>query len=285
LNALRAFEAAGRHSSFSRAAEELGVSHSSISRHVRGLEQRLGVQLFRDAARGVELSTEGRAYLGQITPAFDVISEATETMTGRASGVVTISCEPVFATHWLMPRLGQFMAAFPDIEPRVQSSYTLADLGGFEADLAIRSVIHTVPEQPAKVVCDAPLYPYGTPEKYGWVKTAKDLLNCKRYKDRLGDPWRVWFELAGVDPELVPAPEWHLQTSLAIELALSGEGALLTSAEIAHRFEVSGQLKRLIDVPYRDGSYQVLAEPQALRRRAVRQFRDWVVDAGAPFRS
>ena len=69
LNALRAFEAAGRHQSFSRSADELNVSHAAISRHVRGLEKRLGVQLFRNVARGVELTKAGRRYLDQITPA------------------------------------------------------------------------------------------------------------------------------------------------------------------------------------------------------------------------
>ncbi|MEO1662989.1 MAG: LysR family transcriptional regulator, partial [Pseudomonadota bacterium] len=76
LNALRAFEAAARHESFSRAAEELGVSHSAISRHVRGLEARLGVQLFRDAARGVALTDAGGHYLDRVSPAFDVIGAA-----------------------------------------------------------------------------------------------------------------------------------------------------------------------------------------------------------------
>jgi DNA-binding transcriptional LysR family regulator len=285
LNALRAFEAAGRHSSFSRAAEELGVSHSSISRHVRGLEQRLGVQLFRDAARGVELSTEGRAYLGQITPAFDVISEATETMTGRAPGIVTISCEPVFATHWLAPRLGEFAQAFPEIEPRVRSSGALANLSGFEADLAIRSVIDTEPEQPAVLISNAPFYPYGHPDTFNWVKSAEDLLRCKRFQDRRGDPWRNWFQQAGLDEDRIPAPDWRMQANLALEMTLSGQGVILITDEVVARHVDQGRLKRLVDVPFSDGSYQILAEPQALRRRAVRQFRDWVVETGAPFRS
>ncbi len=285
LNALRAFEAAGRHGSFSRAAEELGVSHSSISRHVRGLEQRLGVQLFREAARGVTLSPEGRAYLGQISPVFDVISEATEAMTGRASGVVTISCEPTFATHWLMPRLGRFLDAFPEVEPRITATISLADLGGFEADLAIRSILRTVPEQPSEVITNAPLYVYGCPKTFSDIRHPEELLTCRRYKDRSGDSWSEWFEKAGVDAQGLVQSQWRMRTNLAIEATLAGQGVLLISAEIVERYVRRGDLRRLFDVPLRSGSYQVLAEPQAMRRRAVRQFRDWLVEEGAPFRA
>ncbi len=285
LNALRAFEAAGRHGSFSRAAQELGVSHSSISRHVRGLEQRLGVQLFREAARGVELSSEGRAYLGQVSPVFDVISEATEAMTGRASGVVTISSEPTFATHWLMPRLGGFLDTFPEVEPRINATRALADLGGFEADLAIRSVVHTVPDQPSAVISNAPLYPFACPDAFAWVSEPLDLLACRRYQDRHGDPWRLWFEVAGVSVDGLAEPDWRMRANLAVQAALSGQGVLLVTAEIAQCYVERGQLTRLFDVPLAGGSYQVLVEPRAERRRAVRQFRDWLIAEGAPFRS
>ena len=74
LNALRAFEAAGRHDSFTRAAQELGVNHSAISRHVRGLEHRLGVHLFKDLPRGVALTPEGQSYLKRITAALDLVA-------------------------------------------------------------------------------------------------------------------------------------------------------------------------------------------------------------------
>ena len=112
LNALKAFEAAGRHESFSRAADELNVSHSAISRHVRGLEDRLGVALFRDLPRGVELTLEGRGLLIRVMAALDEIAEATELVRQRPEGTITISCEPLFAQKYLVPRLSGFYNAF-----------------------------------------------------------------------------------------------------------------------------------------------------------------------------
>ncbi|MEL7124934.1 MAG: LysR family transcriptional regulator, partial [Pseudomonadota bacterium] len=105
LNALRAFEAAARHESFSRAAEELGVSHSAISRHVRGLEARLGVQLFRDQSRGVVLTPEGQHYAQRIAPAFDVIGDATEGLADTPAGRVVVNSEPLFAAKVVAPLL------------------------------------------------------------------------------------------------------------------------------------------------------------------------------------
>ena len=138
LNALRAFEAAGRHESFSRAAEELSVSHSAISRHVRGLEHRLGAQLFKEAARGVELTPAGRAYLEQVMPALDIIAQATDALAETPAGRVTVNSEPLFAAKVVIPRLADFYARHPEIDVRLDVSHTLADLERYEADLAIR---------------------------------------------------------------------------------------------------------------------------------------------------
>ena len=140
LNALRAFDAAGRHQSFSRAAEELGVSHSSISRHVRGLEDRLGVQLFRDLPRGLELSPDGAAYLAQVAPALDAIGDATDGLAEAPQGTVTVNAETLFAMKWLVPRLGDFTTQNPDIELRLEASRQLANVARYEADFAIRFV-------------------------------------------------------------------------------------------------------------------------------------------------
>ena len=138
LNALRAFEAAGRYESFSRAAEELGVSHSSISRHVRGLEDRLGIQLFRDLPRGLALSPEGASYLADISPALEAIAYATEALAEVPKGTVWVNSETLFATKWLVPRLPDFYAAHPGVEIRLEASRRLADVARYEADLNTR---------------------------------------------------------------------------------------------------------------------------------------------------
>ena len=128
LNALRAFEVAGRHNSFSGAAVELNVTHAAISRHVRGLEKRLGVQLFKTVSQGVDLTEAGAKYLRTITPALDQIAEATTAVSCKSDRSILVSCEPTFAVKWLMPNLGSFEDAHPGIEVQVQSTPKLADV-------------------------------------------------------------------------------------------------------------------------------------------------------------
>ena len=163
LNALRAFEAAGRHGSFSKAADELNVSHAAISRHVRGLEQRIGVQLFLNAKRGVELTPLGQTYLLAITPALDAIALATDELSARPEDLLSISCEPTFAVKWLMPRLGGFHDLHPGIEITIQSSSRLADLRRYECDVAIRYGSGAWGGLTSELISCATVYPIGAP--------------------------------------------------------------------------------------------------------------------------
>ena len=164
LNALRAFEAAGRHQSFSRSADELNVSHAAVSRHVRGLEKRLGVQLFKNVARGVELTELGRQYLDQITPALELTSQASESIRRREDGKLSISCEPTFALKWLMPRLGDFQKLCPEIEVTLATESRFADVGNNEFDLGIRCCADVSDDLGFDVISTAPYFPYASPD-------------------------------------------------------------------------------------------------------------------------
>jgi DNA-binding transcriptional LysR family regulator len=286
LNALRAFEAAGRHQSFSRAADELGVSHSSISRHVRGLEDRLGVQLFRDLPRGLALSRDGAAYLAQVSPALDAIAFATEGLAETPQGAVSVNSETLFATKWLVPRLGEFKAAHPEVDVRLEASRHLADVARYEADLAIRFV-HPGGRYPgSELLSDAPLYPFAAPGLLtGPLKAPRDILSYPLLRDRTGGTWDLWFSLAGdVAPEEVPQFDWRMSSVLAVEAAIAGQGILLVSAEVVSGEVAAGRLIRLSDVCFREGGYHVLHGEGVLRRKAVRVFRDWLMGEMAPWR-
>lgn len=223
LNALRAFEAAGRSESFSRAAEELNVAHSAISRHVRGLEARLGVKLFRDLPRGVALTLEGRSYLERIVPALDMIAEATEELAEVPAGQVRVNSEPLFAERFIIPRLAEFHALHPEVDLRLETSHHLADIERHEADLAIRFAHSGALSSPCELLSDAPLYPFAAPELIAG-KRPEDLLEMARYRDRNTDLWRRWFAAAGVSAEGVPDTSWRLRSALAYESALKGAG-------------------------------------------------------------
>lgn len=286
LNALRAFEAAGRHQSFSRAAEELSVSHSAISRHVRGLEDRLGAQLFRDAAPGVALTPEGRSYLERVTPALDAISEATERVGEVPAGQVLINSDPIFAYQVLAPQLAAFADAHPDVELRLVGSSALADVDRYEADMAVRFVHAGHLDRPNDLISDAPLFPYAAPGRVPPRPGLADILAPRRLRDRL-DPtmWQRWAEAAGWTGPAIEDSRWRLRAPVALEATLGGYGVYLSSAEVLNTQCKRGALCRLSDIGIQDGAYRLLVQDGALRRKAVRTVRDWLLDLTHPFRA
>lgn len=283
LNALRAFEAAGRRESFSGAADELNVTHAAISRHVRGLEKRLGVQLFRNVSRGVELTEPGRRYLAAITPALDAVAEATEALTDRMSGSITVSCEPTVAFKWLVPKLGGFRDLHPDIEVELVSTPKLADLARYECDLALRFCRLGPADLAADVISVSPVYPYGAPH-IPVPASPRDLLQHRLLHEDRGMLWRHWFEAAGVPAEALPATATPIATLLAVEGALAGQGLVLTSEEIVAGDVRVGRLRRLSDIGLEYGGYYLIYLPETVRRRPVAAFRNWLIDASAELR-
>ena len=279
LNALRAFDAAGRHENFSRAADELGVSHSAISRHVRGLEHRLNVRLFQDQPRGVVLTPDGQRYLAYVSPALDQIAEATEMLRARPAGVLAVNSEPLFASKWLIPRLGEFQALHPEVNLRLDASDEVIDIGRYEADMAIRFRMTGVADPDAELLCDVPLYPYATPDLVArGLNTPQDLRNFTLLRDRKSNPWRDWFARYGDETlRALPEADWHLRASLAIEAAAAGLGVILAGAEVMSGYVDRGEMVRCFDLPQYQGSYFLVHREGASRSRASRAFQDWLL--------
>ncbi|MBB6251832.1 LysR substrate-binding domain-containing protein [Nitrospirillum iridis] len=139
LPALRAFEAAGRLLSFRQAGEELLITQSAVSHHIRQLEDSLGVALFIRHARGVTLTTAGARYLAVVCQAFDLIAGATRDVRGQAARrALKVSMVPSFAANWLAPRLARFAAAHPDIDLTLDPTLDRVDVAGGAADIGIR---------------------------------------------------------------------------------------------------------------------------------------------------
>src|SRR5919205_2163843 len=139
LNALKAFEAAARHESFTRAAEELCVTQGAVSHQVKALETELGVKLFVRERQRLAITEQGREYLAVLRDAFDRIALGTERLKQRqTSGVLTVSTSPDFAAKWLVNRLGRFAEAHPEIDLRVSASMHHVDFAREDIDLAIR---------------------------------------------------------------------------------------------------------------------------------------------------
>ena len=139
LNAMRAFEAAARHVSFTKAADELFVTHAAISRHVRDLEDWLGLKLFIRTGRGVKLTKAGEKYLTQLSLAFDRLAAATkDIMHDAEAGELTVSVEEAFASRWLVPHMGGFNKLHPEIELSIDPDDDLVNFRTNQASLGIR---------------------------------------------------------------------------------------------------------------------------------------------------
>ena len=284
LNALRAFEAAGRHGSFTGAADELNVSHSAISRHVRGLEKRLGVQLFRTRSRGVELTEDGARYLGALTPAFDDIAAATEVFQAETEGKVTINSDPMMAERWLIPRIGAFQDAHPRIDLRLVTSDRLANLEQHEADMAVRFFLQDIWGDRTELLSNSLVYPYASPKLWQDGLGVRDLLPMKLLVDREGDPWGRWFRKAGLAEHEIPKVRRQWDAVLSLAAAIAGRGVILTNPEIVEQEAADGRLVRCVDVGLSAGTYGLVFSEGARRRKAVRLFADWLLDQAAESR-
>lgn len=284
LNAIRAFEAAGRHGSFTGAADELNVSHSAISRHVRGLEKHLGTSLFRSQSRGLELTEEGQRYLKALTPALDRISTASETLRGEAEGKVTVNSDPMFAERWLVPRLPEFEAAYPKVAINLIASDRLARLDQHEADLALRFHQHGYDGSDADLLSNLPVYPYAVPTIANTLNTPVDFLSHPLLVEREGDPWREWFCLAGLVESDIPKVPRKFNAVLSLAAALAGQGIILINPELVDIDERQGRMVRCSDIGLKSGSMHVVYADGARRKRAVRVFSRWLLEESRPWR-
>src|SRR5438309_9216384 len=168
LNALRSFDAAARHQSFTRAAEELCVTQGAVSHQVKALEIQLGLQLFKRARNGLLITDAGRDYLAVVRDVFDRLELATDSLLQRQrSGTITVSTSPDFAAKWLVSRLGRFAAAHPEIELKVSATMHHVDFAREDIDLAIRHGAGNWVGLDAVNLCAETLFPVCSPALLG----------------------------------------------------------------------------------------------------------------------
>ncbi|MBS9718892.1 LysR substrate-binding domain-containing protein [Pseudohalocynthiibacter aestuariivivens] len=283
LNALRAFEAAGRLGSFTKAAKELNVSHSAISRHVRGLEQRLNVHLFRSENIGVALTDQGHSYLAEITPAFDQIAQATEMLSVPPEGAVTLTTESTIAQKWLVPRLANLKKLHPDIDLRLSVATQVMDIEAHDFDVGLR-YLRSDPPAGYDLLFPSIVRAYAAPGFAPINNGALDLMSLAKgplVEEATFRIWPEWFKMAGLEdvPDLdLPHP---LSALLAIQSAVAGLGAVLMDECLCEPEVQSGALVELSDVEIPFGGYYLAVNSRAGRRKAVRAVRQWLLDERA----
>lgn len=283
LRALRAFEASAKHSSFTKAAEELFVTQAAVSLQIKQLEQLLGVVLFQRNARGLELTAEGQLYLADVRSALTILQEATDKISRRSRhGLLTVSVLPSFASKWLVPRLGQFQQAHPDIDVRIAAFDRLVDFERDQVDLAIRYGRGEWPGTHAELLLKEDVFPVCSPKLLKQDKPLKqpeDLANFPLLHDDFSrEDWRMWLMAAGVegvDPERGPS---FSHTSILLEAAASGAGIALGRTPLVRRDLESGRLVRPFDISLPSEYAYYVVTPLATAEEPVNVlFRDWLM--------
>lgn len=224
LNALRAFEAAGRRLNFRAAAEELGVTRGAVAQQVRALEDRLGLPLFYRLPRGLALTPQGAAYLADASRAFDTLAEATARLISRP-GTVTISTTPTVATRLLIPLLADFHAALPGIELRIVATEALADFDRDQVDIAVRLVRPPFAAGlEAQLLFRQELVAVASPHLVRDMALPLDARALSRMPllHDAHDHWPAYLKMPGK----LPGAAFN-QTTLALDAALAGQGVAL----------------------------------------------------------
>ncbi|WP_430448181.1 LysR substrate-binding domain-containing protein [Rhodophyticola sp.] len=277
LNALKAFEAAGRHNSFSGAGDELNLTHSAISRHVRGLEKQLGAELFRTVPKGVELTAIGQKYLTIVTSALDEISVVSVQLKTGKSPPISVTCEPVFAAKWLMRHISEFRSSHPDIAIVLVSSGDVIDLRTGAFDFAIRYCTRDYVSTSQDPLFEEDVYPYGAPV-INKIRGPKDLQQKTLLHEDDGTLWQKWCETAGYGPTPLPATTSALPAVLAFEEAIASDGIFLTSPRLAENDVKAARLRKLSDHGIAYGSYRLLYNDQAKLSPEAKIFRAWLIE-------
>lgn len=284
--AIRAFEAAARHLSFTRAAEELCLSQSAVSHQVKSLEAFLGTELFQRRPRGLALTAAGAAYLGELTQVLDRLDFSTRRV--AASGVaqpLRIRGTPAFVARWLVPRMHRFHARHPDIEWQVSTGLPPTDFSRGDADVVIHWGSDPVPGACVEPFLESPRAPVAAPRLLREAPAPRrpaDLLELTLLHDQVRDGWAGWFESLGIAAPATPRGPRFAHCDLVLAAAESGQGVALAYTALIDRELASGRLLRLFEHETPPVVIYSLAYPECLATDPrIGAFRDWILGESA----
>jgi len=304
LNALRVFEAAARHLSFKEAANELSITQAAVSHQVKGLEEFLGVELFRRAGRGVQLTEAARACLPKLREGFDALAAAVETIRERGQETeLVITAPPVFTARWLMPRLAGFSRREPKVEVRVVASSKMVDAGALDSAQLMSGIDLRSEASGVEIHLGAGDYPgfradklfevamtvvanpelvRGEPPLQGPADLARHTLLHDDAMDTVaaGNAWRKWLQAAGVEDVVdgTHGPQFS-SNILSLEAASQKLGVALALRPLVDADIKSGRLCAPFRIEVRPRTAYFLVCPEVIADRpAVAAFRNWLLE-------
>jgi LysR family glycine cleavage system transcriptional activator len=284
LTALRAFDAAARHMSFAKAAEELNVTPAALSFQIKSLEQHLGRPLFRRLNRAVELTEAGRALAPGAKDGFETLTAAWRAVRRlQDNSSLTVTAGPGFTAKWLAPRLYEFARAHPGIDLRFSATLRLLSFDIDDIDVAIRFGYGPDPDLYSVPLAREWMTPVMTPEMAAEYPRPADLLNAPLIFDHSVDfldppcDWPAWFRAAGLD--YTPQHGAHFsQSDHAVDAALAGVGAVLGRRGFVVKDIAEGRLV----APYglalgTEAKFRFLCRKGEEARPQIAAFRDWIL--------
>jgi len=303
LNALRVFETAARHLSFKEAAAELNITQAAVSHQVKSLEDYLGVDLFRRAGRGVQLTEAARACLPRLREGFDSLAAAVEMIRERADEAeLQITAPPVFTARWLMPRLADFAKKEPKIDVRVVANSRMVDSGALDSPVLIGTLnlrsdasgveIHLgqgeYPGHRADRLFGVTMVLVASPELIDGEPPLRQPADLARHvllhDDAMeivahGDAWQKWLEAAHVADRVDGSRGPRFSSNiLSLEAASQKLGVALALRPLIDADVASGRLVRPFEVEVKPRSAYYLVCPEVIAERpAVKAFRTWLL--------
>src|SRR6266568_6043822 len=282
LNALKVFEAAARHESFTRAAEELSVTQGAVSHQVKALEATLGIKLFNRERQRLAITEAGREYLAVVRDALDRIAIGTERLVQRQnSGTLTVSTSPDFAAKWLVHRLGRFAEAHPEIDLRVSATLHHVDFAREEVDLAVRHGDGNWPGLETVRLSSEQLFAVCSPKlltgRRRLIKPSDILKYPLIHMDSRAD-WAKWLQTAGLeDAEVIHGPVLN-RASMVIDAAINGQGIALARTTLSAWDLINGRLVRPFPESLRlSKTYWIICPKATAVLPKIVTFRDWLL--------
>ncbi len=279
LAAIRAFEAAGRHENFSRAAEELGMSQAAISYQIRQLEDRLGRPLFVREKGRARLSDTGQRLLPMLSTAFANMADAFAALRSEDADILTLSAPTTFGGTWLSARIGRFQLQHCDLAVRLSHSNALVDFNASDFDVALRIGFGDWPGLRSDFLFQAHVTPICSPtflESHRIAEPA-DLLTVERLAPN--DPWWAgWFSSVGIGTPPAPQRGIDLDSQVQEASAVQGGYGIALMTPLFWRSELdSGRMVQPFDHIYiPGGSYWLVHRENRVGVRKIERFREWL---------
>ncbi len=298
LNAIRFFECAARHSSFTRASEELCVTQGAVSKQIKLLEQQLDCQLFLRKGPYLSLTTHGEKLRGTVTDSLDIIKHGVASLRAMSESNLTLSVLPSFASNWLIPRLGAFEEQQAAISIHLKASFNNVNFAvNTDIDAAIRLGEGNWKDLTTLQLTQDAMFPVCTPRLAAKITTVSDLNKQtllidphSRLRDQqlayppdnIADPyndWSRWFETAKHSYS-ARNTKYYDETGTLIRAAIEGQGVYLAREELIQDQIASGVLRRLFKVEFYSNLHYYFVCPDNRKNDPnLLQFRNWLKTA------